>query len=72
MSKTYKAGEQAGEIGSDGFLHIEINGQDYLAHELAWLLMTGELPPSEIEHIDGDKLNNAWANLRLKNNEKIQ
>ena len=57
---------KAGEIGSDGYLHIEIDGQDCLAHNLAWLYMTGEWPPGEIEHIDGDKLNNAWANLRLK------
>lgn len=34
------------------------------AHRAAWKLMTGEEPPIEIDHIDGDGLNNAWLNLR--------
>jgi hypothetical protein len=33
------------------------------AHRLAWWMMKGELP-DEIDHIDGDALNNTWSNLR--------
>ena len=36
-----------------------------LAHRLAWLLVHGDPWPHEIDHIDGDPLNNRIANLRL-------
>lgn len=47
-----------------GFLKAKIKGQTYPLHHLAWLWMTGFLPGHDVVHIDGDRGNNAWKNLR--------
>jgi hypothetical protein len=36
----------------------------YLEHRVIWLWVTGEWPLHGIDHIDGVKDNNRWANLR--------
>ncbi|QCO56286.1 HNH endonuclease [Pseudorhodobacter turbinis] len=48
-----------------GFLKVSIDGQRYLLHRLAWLWMTGAMPTSNIKHLDGNRSNNRWCNLRL-------
>ena len=49
---------------ADRYYRIGINKKSYQAHRLAWVYMTGEPPKDEIDHIDGNGSNNAWANLR--------
>jgi hypothetical protein len=41
-----------------------IDGHLISCHRLAWLYMTGSLPTHQIDHIDGDRKNNRWTNLR--------
>ena len=36
----------------------------YALHRIAWVLMTGCWPECCIDHVDRDKTNNRWANLR--------
>ncbi|WP_424578945.1 HNH endonuclease [Bradyrhizobium sp. USDA 241] len=46
---------------------IAVDGVRYYEHNLAWLYMTGELPPAgfTVDHEDRVRSNNRWSNLRL-------
>ena len=62
------AGKVAGYLNSKGYRCIEItkNGKTYAykAHRVVWAMMTGRWPVYEIDHIDLDKDNNKFRNLR--------
>jgi hypothetical protein len=60
-------GSIAGTKKPDGYTHIKLCGFTYQAHRLAWVLMTGEWPTGQIDHIDGDPSNTRWLNLRAAN-----
>ena len=45
-------------------LKVSIDNRRHLLHRLAWLWMTGALPRWNVEHINGDRSDNRWANLR--------
>jgi len=47
-----------------GYPIARIDGTLYLAHRLAFLYMVGRFPKHDIDHVDGNRANNAWANLR--------
>jgi len=47
-----------------GYLRIMVAGRSYSLHRLAFLWMTGHWPSADIDHIDGDRTNNRWSNLR--------
>lgn len=60
-------GSEAGGANNFGgwFYHvIKIENVSYLAHRLAFFYMLGRWPVAEIDHRDGDGLNNSWSNLR--------
>lgn len=47
-------------------------GEKYYAHRLAFLYMEGAIPPDQVDHIDHDRSNNAWENLRHSDNQTNQ
>lgn len=63
-SQRVMAGSIAGAAHKSGYRYIKIMGRSYFAHRLAWLYVHGEWPANEVDHVDGDPLNNALSNLR--------
>lgn len=58
------AGDQAGFASGYGYWVLSIDGARTSAHRFAWLAMTGAWPEHDIDHVDGDRTNNRWTNLR--------
>lgn len=46
------------------YLRTFIKGKSILLHRLIWLMETGDWPEADVDHRDGDTLNNRWENLR--------
>lgn len=64
-SNAHKAGAHAGSVRpGSGYVYIKIGPKPYPAHRLAFLLMTGRWPENEVDHINGDRTDNRWINLR--------
>jgi hypothetical protein len=74
-SRRKVSGSLAGTNRRDGYISIKVLGKSYLAHRLAWLYMTGEWPSSHVDHVNGNRSDNSWRNLRsatrLENNRNV-
>lgn len=58
------AGKKAGSKRQNGYLDIWVLGRLYRIHRIIFLYMTGSMPSSQIDHIDHDRSNNKWNNIR--------
>jgi hypothetical protein len=59
-----KKEKEAGCITANGYIHIGLNKQQYKAHRLAFLYMTGSFPEGTVDHINRVKSDNRFSNLR--------
>lgn len=59
-----KIGDIAGFIRKDGYRILKLEGRQYLAHRVAFFLMTG-VWPTKIDHKNRNRSDNRWGNLRL-------
>lgn len=59
-------GQIAGCIDARGYRRIRINGKSYAAHRIAWVYMTDQILPDdvEIDHKNGKRSDNRFDNLR--------
>lgn len=55
----------AGSMTANGYRQVKIGRSMYLAHRLAWLIVHGEWPDGQIDHINGNRADNSLGNLRV-------
>ena len=61
----HNAGDIAGGIGARGYYQVKIGRSSQISvHRIIWKMMTWKDPVGDIDHANGDTLDNRWANLR--------
>lgn len=58
------SGSAAGCLRPDGYLVVRVDGSLFMAHRLIWLMVTGQAPPTCVDHLNHVKSDNRWSNLR--------
>jgi hypothetical protein len=62
--------DEVSHRNDSGYVVLWVNCEQYRAHRLAWLYMTGKWPNGQIDHINGIRDDNRWRNLRDTNSEE--
>lgn len=61
-----QVGKEAGRLHPvKGHRQVELDGVNYQVHRIIVKMVTGEEPPEQVDHEDGDGSNNCWCNLRV-------
>jgi hypothetical protein len=55
-----------------GYWVIRHKKKDYLAHRVAWFFYTGQLPVNQLDHINGNRQDKRFINLRECTNQQNQ
>lgn len=64
-----KKKRNTGSLDGYGYLVIKIKGVQFKAHQIVWFLNKGEFSEVELDHINGNKLDNRIENLRQATRE---
>lgn len=61
----YRRTSQIKSRHHSGYYITVVNGKRYRVHHLIFLYMTGKLPEGDVDHINGNRIDNRWVNLRV-------
>lgn len=64
ITRDDRKGGLRGYVDKDGYRKVKVKGKYLFYHRIVWLLCTGDYPKHEIDHINRDKLDNRFENLR--------
>ncbi|MFH5773547.1 HNH endonuclease [Paracoccus sp. NGMCC 1.201697] len=66
VSRSCPVGKEAfRSIDRHGYRKGQLDGRTLRAHRVVWVICHGNWPEGEIDHINGDKLDNRISNLRV-------
>ena len=67
----YKDGRPMTSLGKDGYVRMYYKGRVERGHRLAYILQ-GLPIPKQVDHINGNRSDNRWVNLRAASNMENQ
>ncbi len=64
FTRDKKMGFKLGSMEKSGYTRINIDGERFMSHRLAWFIYYGKIPSKHLDHINGNRSDNRIVNLR--------